>query len=211
MIMKKLKLVVIVVVITVIVLIALLYWIGSKEEKKSSLSNNANLTNSSTNTSTKFPNTFKDDNLGLSVAYPADWEYTQTNASTVVFSGKANTEAYYSTVNVQSITSKKAGGKYATTEEVMNSLKTQFLTAPQAKVIEEGTTTLTQVDGTEYSGKYLIVTYLYENQPTKEEQKVFARKDGLGFYAWAYTSPADQYDKYFPIAKSMLEQIHLAK
>jgi len=130
----------------------------------------------------------------------------------VVFSGKQGTEAYYSTVNVQSIASKQAGGKYGTTEEAIEDLKQQFLTDPQAKIIEEGTSTLTKADGTKYEGRYLIVTYLLEGkQLTKQDQRIFPRKDGLGFYAWAYTSPEDQYDKYFPIAKSMLEAINLSK
>jgi len=197
--MKILKTILITIFITVIVVFAVLYWIDLKEQKSSEKK-------------VELSKTFKNDELGFSIGYPVDWEYAQPNAWTVVFSGKQGTEAYYSTVNIQSIASKQAGGKYGTVEEAMGDFKKQFLTAPQAKIIEEGASILTQADGTKYEGRYLIVTYLLEGtQLTKQDQRVFPRKDGLGFYAWAYTSPKDQYDKYFPIAESMLESIHLFK
>jgi lipopolysaccharide export LptBFGC system permease protein LptF len=195
--MKTLKTILIIIFIIAIVVFVVLYWIDS---------------NSSIEKKVKLSKTFQNDELGFSIGYPADWEYTQPNAWTVVFSGKQDSEAYYSTVNIQSIASKQAGGKYGTVEEAMGDFKKQFLTAPQAKIIEEGASILTQADGTKYEGRYLIVTYLLEGaQLTQQDQRVFPRKDGLGFYAWAYTSPKDQYDKYFPIAESMLESIQLFK
>lgn len=209
--MKTLKTILIVIFITIIVVFALLYWNNSKDQKSSAPSGGGSNPPSSIE-KVKLSKTFKNNELGFSINYPADWEYTQPNVWTVLFSGKQGTEAYYSTVNVQIIASKQTGGKYGTVEETIGGLKKQFLTAPQAKIIAEGASTLTQADGTKLEGRRLIVTYFLEGtQPTKQDQRVFPKKDGLGFYAWAYTSPTDQYDKYFPIVESMLESIQFFK
>src|SRR3972149_10280507 len=74
-------------------------------------------------------NIFQEDDWGFKIEYPKDWVYEKANDYTVIFSGLKDTEAFYSTLNIQKIASTKMGGKYASVDALLQSLKDQIATA----------------------------------------------------------------------------------
>lgn len=151
------------------------------------------------------PNVFENKNSKYSINYPADWEYTQPDKATVVIGGKKDTASYTSTVNIQTVLTKKSGGNYSTLKEFMNSLKKQALQiSPDTKILAEDTINLDKKPNRiAMQGRYVVFSYTYKGQAIKQMQFVFLRADGQVFYAWGYTSPADRFDIDYPIAKAM--------
>jgi len=150
-------------------------------------------------------NMFDEKNNKYSIKYPASWMYEQPEKETVIFSGKKGTSAFYSTVNIQTVLSKKSGGKYSTVEEFIDSLKSQISEkATNGKILDQGKIELPQ-NPMRFHGEYLVFTYTLHGEEFKQMQFVIARDDGLAFYAWAYTSPEKQYNENLPIAKGMYE------
>ncbi len=150
-------------------------------------------------------NLYDDKSAKYSIKYPANWEYEKSDKGTIIFSGKKGTPSFYSTVNIQTILSKKAGGKYSTIEELLASLKKQISeNASNDKVVAQGQIELPQ-NSKRLHGKYLIFTYTYRNQNFKQMQFVISRDDDQALYAWAYTSPIEQYNADLSTAKAMYE------
>lgn len=140
-----------------------------------------------------------------SIEFPKSWQFNESDKGTILFRGKSGTQAYYSTVNIQTILSKKSGGQFSTVDELMDSLKNQIVNAATGgKVLNQGDIDL-PLNPKRFHGKYVIFTYHYKNMSFKQMQVVIFRDDEKAFYAWAYTSPEKQYDTYLPIAKSMFE------
>lgn len=151
-------------------------------------------------------NTYDNKSSKYSIKYPANWEYTTPSKGTVLLSGKQGSPTFATTVNIQTILSKKTGGQYADLNEFMNNLKKQFLEqAPDTKFLKEDNITLKQANGDKIEGKYVVVTYTYKDQVFKQWQVVTQRADGLVFYAWAYTAPIDLYETAISIAKAMFK------
>lgn len=150
--------------------------------------------------------TYDNHDSRYSIKYPKDWVYDQSNPGTVIFSGKQGTPEFFSTVNIQTILTKKSGGDYedvkAFTDDINKQAKKE---SSEAKFLEQGPISITAVNGLKMEGQYLIFTYKYRNIMFKQWQIVLLRNDGQVFYAWAYTSPVAQYDKDLPIAQEMLK------
>lgn len=188
---------------------------GITEDQKTSDSTqnqpSASAASSSTESSTssssevKLTNLFEDKNNKFSIKYPTDWIYEQPEKGTVVFSGKKGTPGYYSTVNIQTVLTKKSGGNYKNLQEFIDNLKRQAKSGSKdVNFVGEGPINISESGhGMKMNGRYLVFTYTVQGQKFNQIQFVFLRNDGQVFYAWAYTSPVSQYKVFYPIAKAM--------
>lgn len=150
-------------------------------------------------------NLFEDKNNKYSIKYPADWIYDNSKKGTVVFSGKQGTKAFYTTVAIQTVLTKKTGGIYNNLEEFSDSLKKQaHELSNDVNFLAEGPVNLSATaKRIKMNGKYLVFTYTYKGVQFKQLQFVFERDDGQAFYAWGYTAHAEFFDVSYPIAKAM--------
>lgn len=140
------------------------------------------------------------------IKYPANWEYESPGMGTVIFSGKKDTPSYYSTINIQTVLTKKHGGDYADVRKFIADIKKQATSQSRhVKFLESGPFTLPDVKGEKIKGEYLIFQYEYKGVTFKQWQIVVVRNDNQVFYAWAYTSPIQLYQDDLPIAKLMLD------
>jgi|GEM_PF-1547666 len=138
--------------------------------------------------------------------YPSSWEYEKANDGTVIFSGKPGTSAFFSTVNVQTVLTKKTGGDFANIKEFMSDIKHQAVDqSPGVRFVDSGTVEVVEKSGTKDPGEYMVFTYKYKGKEFKQWQVVVQRNDGQVFYAWAYTSPVQQYTDDLAVARAMLE------
>lgn len=151
-------------------------------------------------------NTYDNKESRYTLEYPSNWEYEKAGDGTIIFSGKRGSNSYFSTVNIQTVLSKKNGGDFSTVKEFMTDIKSQAMSqSPGTKFLESGTTTVTEKNGQKDKGEYTIFTYKYKGKEFKQWQVVVLRHDGQVFYAWAYTSPVSQYPNDLAVAKTMLE------
>ncbi|RDI37274.1 hypothetical protein [Aquicella lusitana] len=150
--------------------------------------------------------TYDNQDSRYSIKYPTNWEYQIPAQGTVVFSGVEGTSAYYATVNIQTVLSKQTGGDFETVEAFMADIKKQALDEFQNAIfLDSGPISLSMPDGTEVKGEFLTFTYDYNGIAFKQWQVVLLRNDEQVFYAWAYTSPAAQYEENLTIAQAMLK------
>jgi hypothetical protein len=140
-----------------------------------------------------------------SIKYPDNWIYENAGKGSVIFSGKKDTPSYFSTVNIQTLLTKKSGGEYGSVKDVIDDIKKQVLKeSPKTTFLNENNYDLTIKNGSQLNGKFLIFIYSYEGHIIEQWQIVIPRNDGQVFYTWAYTAPLSQYNQDLPIAKAML-------
>lgn len=140
------------------------------------------------------------------IKYPTSWEYDSSSQGTVIFSGRQGTPAYYATVNVQTVLTKKTGGEFKNVREFINDIKKQAKKeSKNVTFLASGPYDMKLADGHKMEGEYIVFAYGYRGESFKQWQIVLRRADGQVFYAWAYTAPTEIYERYHEVAKSMLE------
>jgi hypothetical protein len=140
------------------------------------------------------------------IKYPTSWEFDSSSQGTVIFSGRQGTPAYYATINVQTVLTKKTGGQFRSVKEFISDIKKQAKKESRhVSFLANGPYSMKLENGEKLDGEYLVFAYGYRGESFKQWQIVLRRQDGQVFYAWAYTAPAEIYDRYHEVAKSMLE------
>ncbi len=162
-----------------------------------------NLQADNSQTDTNLSNVFSEPGYGYSIGYPADWIYQKQDEYTVIFSGEQGTDAYYSTVAIQNIASARIGGKFGSVAEVVADAQNQLRQADNASIAEAEEIEFTAEGGQKVKGKIFLASYTVNGEQYKQLEIVVPRADGKIFYTFAYTSPADQYDDYYPQAEAM--------
>jgi hypothetical protein len=157
------------------------------------------------------PNIFQEPGFGYTIKYPSDWVYEKSNDYTVVFSGKPGTDAYYSTVTIQTLASVKSGGKYSGVDDVVNDFRNQLNSAQNVTVTDTEKFEFTAEGVQTVTGKMFCAAYTLRGENSKQLQIVVPRADGKAFYAFAYTSPVAQYETYTPIYRAMLDSWTIIK
>lgn len=166
--------------------------------------NVANIT-SSTATNNALINEYDNKDSRYLMKYPGSWEYEKAGDGTVIFSGKAGTAAFFSTVNIQTVLTKKTGGDFSSVKEFMADIKHQAISqSPGVKFFENGPIVITEKNGEKDKGEFTVFSYTYKGKEFKQWQIVVLRNDGQVFYAWAYTAPISEYSNDLPVAKGML-------
>ncbi len=151
-------------------------------------------------------NSYDNQDSRYTMKYPGNWEYEKAGDGTVIFSGKRGTTAYFSTVNIQTVLTKKTGGDFSTVKQFMADIKHQAVSqSPGVKFLESGPFEITEKNGKKDKGEYTVFSYTYKDKEFKQWQIVILRSDAQVFYAWAYTSPIAQYPNDLVVAKKMLE------
>ena len=151
-------------------------------------------------------NVFRDAQLGYSLRYPTDWIYQKPSPYTVVFSGPQGTAAYYSTVALQDIASTRIGGTFDSAQAVVNDLKCQLATgSDDVHLYNSWPLTWVLASGEKLVGSEFTVEFTRQNERFKMWQVVLPLRGGDVFCSWSYTSPSDQFDTFFGIARAMFD------
>jgi hypothetical protein len=148
---------------------------------------------------------FKEKGFGYTIEYPADWIYTTQSAHTVIFSGKKETEAYYSTVSIQNLLSTKhKEGQYKDVDAIIEEYEKQLKTAQDARIYHPEPFVYKK-DVVTLTGKQFMAEYTLRGERYKQWMIIILRNDGEVFHTWFYISPVKRYDTYLGIAKAMLD------
>jgi hypothetical protein len=145
------------------------------------------------------------------MTYPQDWSYVKKSLDEVVFTKKPGADANAPVVSVQNLYSTKAGnGKFEDINDVIKVFENQLRTTQHAKVYPAEAYTYDK-KGVKLTGKQFIAEYILEDKNYKQLMIAVPRKNGEVFHVWTYSAQADQYDKYFPKLKKMLDSWVIAE
>lgn len=140
-----------------------------------------------------------------SINYPANWRIAEHGNGVVVFTAKDASSKKTFTVNIQTIFTKKGGGKYKSIKDLMDDFREQVPMHTQAaKFLERKPFELTEPDGTKLSGEQTTLTFKENGQTLKQWQIMLTSRDGTLFQAWAYRAPLQIFDANQAQAASML-------
>lgn len=150
-------------------------------------------------------NAYEDQHNKFSIKYPADWEIARVEKNAVIFGGKKGTPSYYSTVSIEFVPTKKAGGVYENIKDAANSIKKQRREhVADVKILDEGSIEVSQ-NAKKFHGEYFIASYTYNGKQYKKMQFIITKEGGSIMYSWVFTSPIQQYANDLSKAKAMYE------
>jgi len=154
-------------------------------------------------------NTFKENGYGYTLAYPNDWAYVKKSPHIIVFTKKSVANA--PVVGVQNLLSKKINnGKYSNMNAVAADFENQLRATKQAKVYPAETFAYSK-NGVKLTGKQFIAEYVFENKNYKQSVIIVPRKNEEIYHVWIYSAQTEQYDKYLPTVKAMLDSWVIAE
>lgn len=140
------------------------------------------------------------------ISYPAGWHVYDRNDGTVVFKDNSKKSAYPSSVNIQTIYTKKANGTYKDVKELMDDFSEQAKhAATDVKFLERKPITLIEKNGVKISGEETMMSFRDHGKTLKQWQVMVVTNDGKLFQAWAYRASEQNFDKYLGVAKKMLD------
>jgi len=148
---------------------------------------------------------FKGKGFGYSIQYPADWTYNKQAAHILLFSRKNGADKYVPTVGIQNLLSTKSkGGKYQSVNSVIEDFQNQLKITKHAKVFPAEPFVYNRQD-LKLAGQQFLAEYNYKGANHKQFLVVLPRVNGDVFHVFIYSTPIEQYDKYFATAKAMLD------
>ncbi|MBM3250439.1 MAG: hypothetical protein FJZ09_06360 [Candidatus Omnitrophica bacterium] len=150
-------------------------------------------------------NIFKQEDAGYTIRFPSGWIVKKQSENTYIFSGKEGSLGYYSTINIQKLRSKKNGGIYGNVDEVVEGFKKDFLSGDANVKFFDGRGFKYADKNVQLEGKQFKAEYTMQGTKFRQWLVVISDYSQDYFYAFSYTSPADQYDFFSWIAELMLE------
>jgi hypothetical protein len=150
-------------------------------------------------------NVFKERGYGYTLTYPEDWVYVKKSPHVIVFTKKAENNANAPVVGVQNLLSTKIkGGKYNDINAVIADFENQLRITKHAEVYPAEIYTYSK-NSVNLTGKKFIAEYIFKDKKYKQLIMAIPRKNGELFHVWIYSAQTDQYDKYFPTVRAMLD------
>ena len=150
-------------------------------------------------------NVFASNLYQYSIRYPTTWKLAEHGEGVVVFTGQDAQSKRHFTVNIQTIYTKKGGGKYKSIKDLMDDFRSQVpIHTQEAKFLDRAPFDLKETDGSTTSGEQTTLTFKENKQTYKQWQIMLTSKDGKLFQAWAYRAPIESFDANRPLAASML-------
>lgn len=147
--------------------------------------------------------TFADKELNLAINYPANWEYSKPDSSSVLFNGQQGTPDFTASVFIKMISLKQYAYSHSA-QQLIKHLQQQLSTAAQdVRLLKKDKLNLPS-HLKNYTGMYFIATYTQKNVAMKKLQYVIIGPNQIA-YTWEYTAPAMLFEANFDNAQRMYE------
>lgn len=148
--------------------------------------------------------TFSNPLYHYTIQYPSDWKCDDRGQGVVVCRNHQNKNTPALSINIQTIYTKKADGKYATVKDLMDDFRQQVpMHTRNAVFLERKPVLLKEPDGTYRDGEETVFLFRENGITYKQWQVMMLNSDGNLFQALAYRAP----EKYFASYYSLAEQI----
>ncbi len=143
---------------------------------------------------------YENQNYKYSIQVPDKWQAHDHGDGVVVF----NSPHAQTTVNIQTIFTKKAKGHYENVKALMDDFVSQVPKHTQhAKFTDRKPIVLTLSNGTKLIGESIILTFFENDVSFKQWQVMLINQDGRLFQAFAYRAPVNDYDLDYKKAMTM--------
>lgn len=147
------------------------------------------------------PNNYANERFRFAINYPADWEYTQPNTKTVLFSEKHVSSSTAPAITVQPVLHQDDDGRYKSVNDVVQTATKKT----NASVIERGKVIVNPSRGERLDGRYVILSYQKHDNDYKQLNVIFYKEEDRALYVLEYSAPAKVFNTSLPIAKAMTQ------
>ena len=147
---------------------------------------------------------FRDRDLGYAISYPTDWSVSKRTDFTMVFSGRPGTDATNALVSIQNVQPPSVAGPDDAQTQVIANFRAQ-LNRGGSGVTSISETPFSYARGTlELSGRQFETSYTRASERYRQWTVVIPRPGGTVVHVWSYACPEAEFDRYRPIAETML-------
>lgn len=148
------------------------------------------------------PNVFSNPEYHYSIHYPENWKAVDRGKGVVIFTEMKPGPFM---INIQTISTRKGGGKYKDIKDLMDDFKIQVpMHTKDAKFLDRKPFVLHEPDGSTLSGEETILTFEEDKMLWKQWQVMLINQNGMIFQALGYRAPASMFDVMQPTAAAML-------
>lgn len=149
---------------------------------------------------------FNSNDSKYNIEYPSTWQGFDRGEGVVVFKNNMQQTGYPVMINIQSIYTKKGGGKYPTIKALMDDFYSQVPKhVDNAKFTDRSPYVLTQANGVSWTGEQTYLTFVVNKHTIKQWQIMIVSPDGKIFQAFAYRAPLEYFDANKETADAMLK------
>jgi hypothetical protein len=139
------------------------------------------------------------------IQYPADWHVYDHDDGVVVFKKLGLRSVYPTSVNIQTIYTKKAKGTYANVKELMDDFTANAKSdVTNVTFSERKPIILIDTNGVKIHGEEITMSFEAQGTKLKQWQVMVITDDGRLFQAWGYRAAETNYELDLPAAKNML-------
>lgn len=132
--------------------------------------------------------------------YPANWHCDDHHQGVVV----CKSEVPDVSINLQTIWTKKGGGKYVDVKALMNDFMTQVpMHTTHAQFSNRRTLVIQEPNGAQYAGEEIILTFKENGKIFQQQQIMLQDPHGLVFQNFAFRAPVSLYAAHATIAKAI--------
>jgi len=159
---------------------------------------------------TKKWSAFAEPALGYRISYPPGWVLYRVSDNAIVIGGPEGTDAYAATIGVQNVLPARKNDTLDAVATVAADLKRQLAALPQGRLFQEGTYAHVSggkpLNGTQFTAQFT------EGQAMLQQWTVVLPHGGGAsavVHVWSYRAPAVAFEKYRPVAASILTSLAL--
>jgi hypothetical protein len=167
--------------------------------------------NSETGISQPKVRSFAEHRLGYSVEYHADWILERPSPEAVMFSGPEGEEAFFATVSIQNVAPPMAETPVQAASQIVDQIHRQFEESAKDVVFAHEAPYIYQKDDVFLLGKELGVSYVSNGEKIRQWTLVVPRPDGKVAHIWSYRAPEFVFEKFLPVAQSILNSWTILK
>lgn len=171
------------------------YWLGTREEQRSSKE-----------VLTPAWIKYTDRNLGFSMMYPANWSGAIAKEGYLIFKGPADEKGHIPNILVQIMRPASLGGNYSSYEDAASDMLNQLKTHENYTLIS-----YTQATICNESAKEIVCSYSYGEVALKQSRIFFQDSNTSYIYMITYTATEGNYPEYIEAYEKARETFTLQK
>ena len=146
---------------------------------------------------------FRDPELGFAITYPDVWTIERPSSHRVVFGGRAGSEDYLATVQVQNVRPDGATEPTGAARTVLADLRAKLANgASDLDYLGEGPIAYVR-DGVRIEGHQVLMAYTSQGRRFQQWTVVMPRTAGTVIHVWSYAAPESRFAAWRPTAEAM--------
>jgi hypothetical protein len=147
---------------------------------------------------------FGSSHLGYGIRYPDGWIVKKAGPYAVIFSGPQGTDAFFATVNIQTVESDSGATNESVAARVVRDLEDQLRRGGEDVVVYSEGAFGRGIGRNSLAGQQFVAAFSHQNERFRQWNVVLPRTAEGVTHVWSYTAPESSYDRYRGVAEKML-------